>query len=118
MYGKEFWKRTSINHILEFIRTGSELCEDTKKGTPEERHKHNTTSLLHGMYLTRDRIIAFDWSSVDNDAVKKANITDEMFEEVMNASGELSDLAFEMGLISGFSICYEIQQNIKEKSIG
>ena len=43
MYGKEFWKRTRISHILEFIRTGGELLyEDAKKGTPEERHKYNT----------------------------------------------------------------------------
>jgi len=112
MYGKEFWKRTRINHILEFIQTGGELlCEDAKKGTPEERHAHYTTSLFHGMALTRDRITTFDWNNLGDDEAKKADITYEMFEEIMNASYELSDLAFEMGLISGLNICFEINQS-------
>ena len=116
MYGKDFWKRTGISHIFEFIRTGGELTSvDIKERTAEDRHKDYTTSLLYGMRLARDRIIAFDWSSLGDDEAKKANHTDEMFDELMGASCQLSDLAFEMGFISGIKISNEMNQRTHSK---
>ncbi|MCL2851885.1 MAG: hypothetical protein FWE20_02450 [Defluviitaleaceae bacterium] len=116
MYDKEFWKRTCIRQIFEFIRTGGEMISnDAKESTAEDRHKYYTTSFLRGMHLARDRIIAFDWNSVGNE-FEKSRKTDEMFDELLNASSELSDLAFEVGFISGAKICDEVYQRTHSKT--
>lgn len=117
MYNKEFWERTNICIILEFIRTGVEAVnEDAKKYTAEERHKYYTTKLYYNISLTRDKIIAFDWGSLGNDGVLKADKTDEMFDEIVQASCSLSDLAFEVGFVSGMKFFYEANERIHSKN--
>ena len=75
-----------------------------------------TTDLLQGMCIARDRILAFDWSSLDGDEAKKSIQTDEMFDELMSASCKLSDLAFEVGFISGVKVLNEMNQRTQNKT--
>jgi len=116
MYSKDIWKRACSRQIFEFIRTGAEqMSVDAKESTEEDRHRFYKTSLWHGMYLARDRIIAFDWNSV-GDETEKSNKTDEMFVEILSASSDLSDLAFEMGFFSGLKIYDEMSKIIREQN--
>ena len=116
MYDKEFWKRTDVRRIFEFIRTGGELTSvDAEDSTAEDRHRYYTTSLFHGMRLARDRIVAFDWNSLGDDEAKKSIRTEEMFDELVSASCMLSDLAFEMGFLSGAKVFNEMNHKAPGK---
>ena len=103
MYGKLFWDRNSLDHILEFVRTGSVLKDtEDKKGTAQDRHDEYLKKLLEGMYIAKDRIVAFDWSNTDTK--DNSFVIDELFDELLSASSELCDLAFEVGFISGIRL--------------
>ena len=117
MYGKDFWKRACLDHILEFILTGSEIKRAvTEKISSEERHDIYTTNLIQSLNLTRDKIIAFDWDSIKNDEEKKIIETEKIFDEVSEVWGDLVKLAFEMGFMAGLKIFDDAGRKTKNKT--
>jgi len=117
MYGKEFWKRSSISHILEYINSGGELRnESDEKQSAEERHMHYSTTLTHEIYAVRDKIIAFDWSSLCDNDCSKTQKTEEIFYETINIIGKLNDLAFEVGIYTGIKIFDEVKARTGHKA--
>ena len=114
MYSKDFWKRACLDHILEFILTGSEIKRAvTEKISAEERHDIYTTNLIQSLNLTRDKIIAFDWDGIKNDEEKKIIETEKIFDEASEAWGDLVKLAFEMGFMAGLKIFDDANKKTK-----
>jgi len=110
VYDKEFWDRLNLRKILEYVRTGREFSEEDISGTAEQKYTHYYNKLISGMSLSRDRIIAFDWNSLNGDDLAKSEKTHDIFGEVMEASSDLSDLAFEMGFIAGLKVLQDISK--------
>lgn len=113
MYGKDFWKRTNVNQILEFIRSGGELLSNkTEKQTAEERHHHYSIDLIKSTFKARDDIIAFDWNSIANDEYLISEKTYEIFNDMSDISCKLNDLAFEVGFFTGLKIYHDIKNRL------
>jgi len=101
MYDADYQSRIDIQQICTFFKVGAETF-DIKDGTPKDRHKKYSRAFGAGMRSFRDRVLAFDWETVSGD--RRDMKTEEMFVEALEASGDLSDLAYEMGFRAGLTI--------------
>ena len=108
MYGADYWKRTDIQHICEFLLSGSG-DKEIEKGTPEERHMRYGKMLGENIHIFRDKILAFDWNSVNENEYEKQVKTDEMFEDILMIIGYLNQLAYEVGFVTGVKTGKDIQ---------
>ena len=81
MYGADYWKRTDLQQICEFMSSGSGDTE-IEKGEPEERHLRYGKAIGDKLRIFRDNILAFDWNSIDDDENKIHTKTEEMFEDI------------------------------------
>ena len=115
MYDEKFWKRASLPHIVEFVLTGSTINnEHVNADTAKDLHTKYHDSLMAGVALARDRIIAFDWSSISHDEQIKESKTDEFFNEIIEASEAMNKLAFEIGVIAGAKCWQDIATKMSD----
>ena len=109
MYGNEFWKRVNLRQVGEFLRRGSELPRNLKEGTAEEQYKKLTNDFYDGLHKFRDKVLAHDWSKCDEK--DKEIITEGFWEDIIDAGGNLQELAFDVGLQAGLSLGFETKQH-------
>jgi len=110
MYDDDYWKRVGLQQICEFICSGSGDIKIKEKGTPKERHLRYGMALGKGIRSFRDKIINYDWDSIGDDEAKKQLKTDEMFEEIITIIGDINQLSYEMGFVTGLKIQKDIFQ--------
>lgn len=102
MYNADYKNRVDVQQICDFFKIGAESF-NLKSGTAKERHWKYSKAFGAGMRSFRDRVLAFDWDTVSS-GDRRDMKTEEMFVEALEASGDLSDLAYEMGFRAGLVI--------------
>lgn len=102
MYGSDYQNRIDVQQICDFFRMGAESF-NLKDGMPKDRHLKYSKAFYMGMQIFRDRVLAFDWETVE-DGNRRDMKTEDMFVEALEASGDLSELAYEMGFRAGLII--------------
>ena len=103
--GKEYWERLNLRKLCSFLRSGEEQsCDEI--GTPIERQKIYEQKLMEGLLLFRDRVIEYDWSSIENDEAKRFSVTEDMFQEVQIAVCDLGFLDYEMGFYAALMVLF------------
>jgi len=107
MYDMDYQDRVDIRQICEFIKTGAENTTEMQSGTPQERHEKNGAAFTMAMRTFRDRVLSYDWDAV-KDGKERELKTERLYEEVVEALGDLQDLAYEMGFRAGFSISKQL----------
>ncbi len=103
MFGKDYWNRIKLKQICSFTLTGAERIA-VDSGTYEELYQQYSRDLENGMLLFRDRAVA------DCKRIEKLNDVqvENMWKEVLEAIGNLNDLAYEIGFVSGARIESEL----------
>lgn len=102
MYDADYQSRIDLQQICSFFKVGAETFE-LQEGTPKDRHLKYSRAFGAGMRSFRDRVLAFDWETVRNGNDRDMK-TEDMFVEALHASGDLSELAYEMGFRAGLTI--------------
>ena len=106
MYNKSFWERTNINSLVEFMVTGMAAKDgNVDERTAEERHKLYYNNLLQEMCKAVDKVLITQWDGLDHNS--KLIQAEEIFQEAIEATYKLSDLAFEVGISTGMKIVGE-----------
>lgn len=106
MYGADFWDRATFQQLCEFMRTGAERFTH-EEGTAEERHKRYSKAYSAGMRSFREKVLAYDWDSCRN-SHDKDMATDDLWIDALSASGDLNELAFEVGFRAGLLVGREL----------
>lgn len=114
MYNKDYWNRVNLQNITEFIRTGSLRKEHIDNGTAEDLYTKYNNDFTIGMELLRDRIITFDWNSLDDNKDMRRNKTEEFFAEIFEASYNINELTFNIGFVSGIKFWQDVTTKIHE----
>ena len=103
--GKDYWERLNLRKLCSFLRSGEEQSND-EIGTPIERQKIYEEKLKAGLLLFRDRVIEYDWKSIENDEDKRYSVTEDMFQEVQIAVCDLGFLDYEMGFYAALVVMF------------
>jgi len=107
MYDMDYQERVDIRQICEFIKTGVERTTEMQDGTPQERHEQSVKAFCVAIRTFRDRVLSYDWAAV-KDSKKRELETENLYVEVIEALGDLQDLAYEMGFRAGLSISRQL----------
>lgn len=102
MYDTDYQSRVDIQQICAFFKVGAET-HDIKNGTAKDRSLKYSRAFGAGMRIFRDRVLAFDWETIEDENRRNMK-TEDLFVEALHASGDLSDLAYEMGFRAGLTI--------------
>lgn len=111
MYDQDFWERVNVSQLCKFIRHGTEDVYP-EEGTFEERYQKYSKAFNAGLHQFRDSVLKTDWNFIKNDTERDIK-TEDMYDDLIHAQGNLSDLAFEVGMTIGFLFSQKLFQNIQ-----
>lgn len=115
MYDKNFWERANISQLCKFIRYGAIDLKPEEAGSFEERYKKYNQNFNEGIYKFRDLILKTNWDLIKSE-VERNMKTEYMYDDLLHAQGDLSDLAFEVGVTIGIELGQELKKNKKAVS--
>lgn len=111
MYDQDFWKRANTSQLCKFIQHGAEDL-NPEEGTFAERYEKYSKAFNASLYQFRDSVLKTNWNSMKNDTERNIK-TECLYDNLLHSQGELSDLAFEVGITIGFQFSQKMFQNIQ-----
>ena len=105
MYSQPDYKdRLNLPSICNYLRYGTDDSTYLEDSSLEEREKRINKAMITSLHVFRDRVIAFDWSSVGENEFERTTKNEEMSIEISDAISELTAFEYEMGFRAAISI--------------
>ena len=112
MNAKDFWNRVSLQVVTEFMRSNS--LKDADPETFFDQRIKLEKDFQRSLVNAKDKILAFNWDSLNNDAHKITIALEEIFADTIAKSGEISDVAFDVGFIAGIKFWQEAMDKMEK----